>query len=212
MILLGRGQHDEPAGGLQTTGQAGLLGRYRQPWRRSGERHPSRHLRRGPDGLPDARDGRVRGHRRDPPYRRNRSANTDHRDDRGRHGRAIGTPAWPPAWTTTSPSRFARTPLPPCSSDGLPGLRMTHRRAGDDPVFRRRRAPIPSTEPRSRFCSVSTMARAPCSGEIVEEYLTQTVDVRAELSRERSTQVTIMPWNAPRTSSGACAQTLVRPR
>ena len=27
------------------------------------------HLRRRPDGLPDARDGRLRGHGRDPPHR-----------------------------------------------------------------------------------------------------------------------------------------------
>ena len=62
-----RGQRGEPAG----CGGAGGTARLRRQCRRRRDRRPRRprppDLRRRADGLPDAKDGRLPGHRRDPP-------------------------------------------------------------------------------------------------------------------------------------------------
>ena len=64
----------------------GLPRRRRRRRAGGGHRRQDDPLRPGPDGRPDARDGRVRGDRRDPrPVdRRARSRDPDHRDDRQR--------------------------------------------------------------------------------------------------------------------------------
>ena len=49
------------------------------------------------------------------------AAHPDHRHDRGRHGGRPRDAAWPPAWTTTSPSRSGSRRSLPCSSAGSPG-------------------------------------------------------------------------------------------
>ena len=59
-----RGQQGEPAGGFQGPREPGLRLHHRQQRRGSRERLPVGSLRRRPHGLPDARDGRLRGHGR----------------------------------------------------------------------------------------------------------------------------------------------------
>ena len=62
-------------------------------------------VRRGPDGLPDAGDGRLRGHARHPRHGETAGPGAappaDHRADRARHEGRPGDAASPRAWTTT---------------------------------------------------------------------------------------------------------------
>ena len=68
-------------------------------------------LRRRPDGLPDAGNGRLRSHPANPHARTRRAsqANPYHRHDRPCHARRPRDSALPRAWTTISASRCGRT-------------------------------------------------------------------------------------------------------
>src|SRR5229473_2853499 len=64
-----------------------LMASRRGQWHRGAPCPRSRALRRGPDGLPDAGDGRLRGDQGDQEGGAKRSARADHRHDGKRHGR-----------------------------------------------------------------------------------------------------------------------------
>ena len=120
--------------------RAGLHQRHRRRRPGAAEAALSRRLRRDPDGRADAAHGRLHG---DPAHPR-------HTRPAPRlpiiamtapPSRASGSAAWPPAWTTTSPSRSTRPRWPRRWSGGCP---------------RRRRTPTGSTWPGSTSCASST--------------------------------------------------------
>jgi PAS domain S-box-containing protein len=87
----GGGQRGEPAGGPRHRDQVrvrGGCGGRRRRGRRSHRPHP---VRRRPDGLPHAGDGRLRSHPHYPAARRQTQRPPDHRDDRRRPRRRPGT-------------------------------------------------------------------------------------------------------------------------
>ena len=84
-----RGQPDQSAAGYPATATAGLRRPCRKRWP-AGRGNPgptTRRVRPGADGLPDAGDGWLRCHARDPPRRVRRPAHPHHRHDGQRHAR-----------------------------------------------------------------------------------------------------------------------------
>ncbi len=73
----GGGQHREPARRARMLEKMGYVVDVVATGARP-SRLGARRLRRHPDGLPDARDGRLRGHPRDPPARKRRRAHSHH--------------------------------------------------------------------------------------------------------------------------------------
>ena len=119
-----------------------------------------------PDGLPDARDGRLRGDRRDPPARGHEPAHADHRHDRrGDGGRPRGLPRrrdgrlHHQAGAARGRRRRARA---------LDRAAATSGSRHDRGLDRRRTDPTARPKPRSSCCAASTTARAACLREIVE--------------------------------------------
>ncbi|MEZ4361839.1 MAG: ATP-binding protein [Kofleriaceae bacterium] len=85
------GQPDQPGGHHGDARGPGLLGAVRLRRPSGAGRALARRLRSDPDGLPDARDGRLRGHARDPQARgRRRPARAGGRADRERVERGPG--------------------------------------------------------------------------------------------------------------------------
>ena len=82
----GGGQQGEPARGFESAREPGLRLHHRQQRSRSGRCLPVGRLRRRPHGLPDAGDGRVRGHCGHPAVGGIGRPHSDHRHDRRRHG------------------------------------------------------------------------------------------------------------------------------